>query len=93
MKRPKTLRVLGAPVAKAVYEEMSYVKALDRLSPAIVERYPAAYIDAEIRHDDSCPVMLGDGICRCQADVYLRLGGPNGQLLAQCVNGVDEFFL
>lgn len=77
MKLPKdwrTVTVKPAWVNDEAYALQPYVKLQKVLLARIGELAKGEVYDVDIRHDDDCPVLLRDGLCRCNPHVAIRLG-------------------
>lgn len=68
------------------YQNQPYMKTLAELQRRMAEAgrpMNPAYYEIAIAHDDDCPASLGDGLCRCDADVTIRKGGPEGETVGE----------
>jgi len=54
------------------YVEQPYVKRLQSLSEAVKPK-PGELLQADVKHEAWCPVLVGAGLCRCEARVQLRV--------------------
>lgn len=55
--------------------QLNYQEKLNALASRVIAEFgPAAY-DAEICHDDDCPMLRGKAECLCDPEVIVRLNG------------------
>jgi len=61
------------------YIAQSYVKRLKALADAVKPK-PGELLQADVKHEAWCPVLVGAGLCRCEPRVQLRVirGGGHG---------------
>jgi len=95
MKIPKELKTMvilrdhsEVTMTDEAYASQTYVGRLTEATAKIQDAYGSVPLDVDVKHDDDCPMLLGDGSCKCNPDLVFRLGGPSGRIIAKSTNGI-----